>query len=115
VCSFGQAGGPSITTHEVISGDFSSKYTDVRTIDVEGATDPARNGKHTVTVTMTYQGADCPSELAPGQVERPDGSVVDMAQLRGGGFGGGNGGHEGASNSASNAATNAPAANSAAH
>jgi hypothetical protein len=77
-----------------------------------------------MTITMTYQGADCPSELAPGQMERPDGTVVDMAQLRGGGFGpGGGGGGRGGNSTeggnatapASNAATNAAATNSAHH
>ena len=116
VCGSGQGGGGglSITSHTVISGDYSSKYTMVSTVDLEGAPDPSRNGKHTSTVTMTYKG-DCPSELGPGQMERPDGTVVDMAQLRGGGFGpsgGGRGGNstEGAGNStASNAASNAAA------
>jgi hypothetical protein len=119
VCGFGAQGGPSITSHVVISGDYSSKYTMVSTTDIEGAPDATRNGKHTTTITMTYQGADCPSELGPGQMERPDGTVVDMAQLRGGGFGGGGGGGgrdrsnstEGgnATNAASNAATNSAA------
>jgi hypothetical protein len=112
VCSFGQGTSTSITSHAVISGDYASKYTVVSSVDVEGAPDPTRNGKHETTITMTYKGADCPSELAPGQMERPDGTVVDMAQLRGGGFGGGGGGGgrggpEGATNGA---ATNAPAA-----
>jgi len=98
VCGFGAAGGPTVTNHAEISGDYSTKYTIVSTLDVEGATDPARNGKHTTTITAVYQGADCPSELGPGQMERPDGTVVDMAQLRGGGLGGG-GGRPGGGNS----------------
>jgi hypothetical protein len=117
VCSFN---GATITSHAVISGDYQSKYTIVSSTDLEGASDPARDGKHTTTVTAAYQGADCPSELGPGQMERPDGTVVDMAQLRGGGFGpsgGGNHEHGGETNSATNSATNstAPASNSTGH
>ena len=106
-------GGPTITNHAEISGDYSTKYTIVSTTDIAGATDPARNGKHTTTVTAVYQGADCPSELAAGQMERPDGTVVDMAQLRGGGFGGGGGRNGGNSTAPSNAApSNSAASNS---
>jgi hypothetical protein len=107
VCNLGQGGGVTITSHAVISGDYASKYTIVSTVDLEGAPDPTHNGKHNTTVTAVYQGADCPTELAPGQMERPDGTVEDMAQLRGGGFtgGGGGGNHGGASNATGGAST----------
>jgi hypothetical protein len=109
VCNLGQSG-MTITSHAVISGDYTSKYTIVSTVDLEGASDPTHNGKHNTTVTAVYQGADCPSELSPGQMERPDGTVEDMAQLRGGGFtGGGGGGNRGGGNST---ASNATASNS---
>jgi hypothetical protein len=107
VCAFG---GATITSHAEVSGDYASKYTIVSTVDIEGASDAARNGKHTTTITAVYQGADCPSELSPGQMERPDGTVVDMAQLRGGGLGGGGGGRNGAGNSTG--AGNATSSNS---
>jgi hypothetical protein len=68
---------------------------------------PARNGKHTITVTWVYKG-ECPPELQPGQVERPDGEVVEMASMRGG-FGSGRGG-PGGGNAAANAASNAAGA-----
>jgi hypothetical protein len=111
-CAF-PGGSTTITSHAEISGDYSSKYTIVSTVDLEGATDPARNGKHVTTVTAVYQGADCPSELGPGQMERPDGTVVDMAQLRGGGFtGGGGGGRPGGNSMGGNSASNATASNS---
>jgi len=105
-CSFG---GATIANHSVTSGDFNAKYTTVTTIDAEGASDPARNGKHTITNTWTYEG-DCPAELQPGQVQRPDGEVVAMASMRGGGFGGGRGGGGGGSAPAGNSA---PASNAA--
>ena len=93
VCGFGAV---KIIRHAVLSGDFASHYTVASTIDVTGAQDAARNGHHVTTLTAVYKGADCPSELQPGQMERPDGEVVDMAQLRGGaggpGAGGGGGG-----------------------
>ena len=66
-------------------------------------------GKHSVTITWVYQG-DCPPELAPGQVERPDGEVVEMASMRNGMGAFGRGGRGGASNAtASNSASNSTA------
>jgi hypothetical protein len=110
VCAL-PGGGPTITNHAEISGDYASKYTIVSTTEITGASDPARNGKHVTTINAVYQGADCPSEMAPGQMERPDGTVVDMAQLRGGGFGGG-GGRSGGGAGGNATASNSAAANS---
>jgi len=92
-CSFGPAGGPSITSHAVISGDFSAHYTINSTINVQNSPDAERNGQHKTTLTAVYEGA-CPPEIQPGQVQLPNGDVVDMAQLRRG-FGGGGGGERG--------------------
>src|SRR5579871_861654 len=104
-CSFG---GATITNHQVITGDFNVKYSAVNTINVQGSSDPVRNGAHTITMTAVYKG-DCPPELQPGQVERPDGEVVSMASMRGGGgFGRGGGGPGGAA--AGNAAPSGPPA-----
>jgi hypothetical protein len=91
-CSFG---GATITNHQVISGDFNVRYAAVSTIHVQGSSDPARNGAHTLTQSWVYKG-DCPAEVQPGQVECPDGSVMAMASMRRGGcgrgpFGGGAG------------------------
>jgi hypothetical protein len=73
--------------HTVTSGDFGARYTTTTTFNVQGDPNPARNGQHSTTMTAVYKGA-CPPELSPGQMEGPDGAVVDMAQLRGGqGFG----------------------------
>jgi hypothetical protein len=92
-CNFG---GASIANHAVASGDFTSKYTIVRTVNVANAPDPSRNGAHNVNETWVFKGA-CPADIAPGQVKLPDGDVVDMASLRGGrgGMGGGGGGGQG--------------------
>jgi len=79
-CSFT---GATMTSHAVISGDFTSKYTINSTVDVSNSPDPARNGEHKTTITAVYKG-DCPSDLSPGQVRLPTGEVVEMAQLRGG-------------------------------
>jgi hypothetical protein len=89
-CSFG---GATITNHSVISGDFTAKYTVVRTTNVTGSPDPTRNGDHKSSETWAYQGA-CPQEIAAGNVQLPNGDVVPMASLRGGrgGSGGGGGG-----------------------
>ena len=86
-CTFGGPGGPKITNHAVLSGDFNVKYTVTNTINVENSPDPARNGQHRNTITAVYKGA-CPPDIGPGQVKLPTGDVVDMAQLRRG-FGGG--------------------------
>lgn len=92
-CSFGGAGGPRITNHAVISGDYSVRYTINSTINVQNASDAERNGQHKTMLTAVYKGA-CPPEIQPGQVQLPNGDVVDMAQLRRG-FGGGGGGRGG--------------------
>jgi hypothetical protein len=97
VCTGGGPGGPKLTIHRVLSGDFNVKYTVTNTMTVENASDPARNGQHKSTITAVYKGA-CPPDIGPGQVKMPDGTVVDMAQLRssfGGGRGGGGGGGRG--------------------
>ena len=88
ICSFGEA---RMTRHTVLSGDFNSGYTAKTTVTIEGASDPARNGVHQATLTAVYKGA-CPPDLAPGQAQLPDGSVVSMAEMRGGFGGGGRGG-----------------------
>jgi hypothetical protein len=92
VCAF-RAGGTSIASHAVVSGDYSTRYTIQSSVNVTGSEDPARNGEHKGTVTWVYKGA-CPPEIAAGQVQLPNGDVVDMASLRGlrGGRGGGGGG-----------------------
>jgi hypothetical protein len=96
--------GMEIASHTVVSGDFQSSYTVKTDITVSGSPDPARNGQHSTVITATYQG-DCPDSIQPGQVQLPNGDVVDLASLRQGGFGGGNrpGGDMGG-NAASNAA-----------
>ena len=91
VCGFGGPSGPTLTSHAVISGDFTTKYTIASTVTVANASDPARNGEHKTTVTAVYKGA-CPPEIGAGQVQLPNGDVVDMASLRGFGRGGGGGG-----------------------
>jgi hypothetical protein len=110
-CSFRGASGPRVTNHEVVTGDFSSKYTLVNTLNIQNAPNPARNGSHTITFTATYKGA-CPADIPPGQIKLASGQVVDMAQVRRGwggvpvgmakqggngrGLGGGQGGGAGA-------------------
>lgn len=86
--------GVSRTIHNVISGDFSTRYTTTTTMIVQGDPEPTRNGQHTTTITAVYKGA-CPPELSPGQMEGPDGQVIDMAQLRRGGGAGLGGGARG--------------------
>jgi hypothetical protein len=105
-CSFT---GATITSHAVIAGDFTSKYTITSTVEISNSADPARNGEHKTTVTAVYKG-DCPSDLSPGQVRMPSGDVVEMAQLRGGMMRpGGPGGGAPASNAAPAAGNAAPA------
>ncbi|HTX48135.1 MAG TPA: DUF3617 family protein [Caulobacteraceae bacterium] len=99
-CTFN---GRTVSSQSVTTGDYEAKYTTTQTIDVEGDSVPARNGKHTVTQTWVYKG-ECPPELQPGQVERPDGEVVEMASMRAGFGGVGRGGGNAATNAASNAA-----------
>lgn len=94
-CSFG---GASVTSHAVVSGDFTSRYTVTRTSTVTGSPEPGRNGLHKLTETWVFKGA-CPPDIPAGQVQMPNGDVVDMASLRfgrgGGGSGGGGGGGPG--------------------
>ena len=107
-CTFA---GTTLTNHSVTTGDYDVKYTTTTTIDVAGASDPARNGHHTINTTWVYEG-ECPPELQPGQVEKPDGEVVEMASLRGG-MGGGRGGGGGPGGGASNAAATNSSSNAA--
>jgi hypothetical protein len=105
------ANGATMTSHTVITGDFTSKYTINSTVDVSNAPDPARNGEHKTTLTAVYKG-DCPPDLSPGQVRLPSGEVVEMAQLRGGMMRSGGPGGQGGGAPGGNAAP-APAANAA--
>jgi hypothetical protein len=98
----GRPGGPTITSHSVVSGDFSTQYVVQTTSTIAGASDPSRNGVHRLTDTWVYKGA-CPPDIGPGQVELPTGEVVDMAQLRRG-FGGGGGGRGGGPGGVGNSA-----------
>jgi hypothetical protein len=100
-------GGATMANHSVVSGDFDVKYTITNTATIQGAPDAARNGQHSSTTTAVYKG-ECPPELQPGQVEMPNGEVVEMASMRGG-FGG-RGGMGGGGNAAANSATNAASA-----
>jgi len=107
-CSFT---GATMTSHAVITGDFTAKYTINSTVDVSNSPDPARNGEHKTTITAVYKG-DCPSDLSPGQVRLPTGEVVEMAQLRGGMMRPGGGAGASGGNTASPAASNsAPPSN----
>jgi hypothetical protein len=101
-------GGATMVNHSVVSGDFEAQYTITSTLTIQGAPDPARNGQHGSKTTAVYKG-ECPPELQPGQVEMPNGEVVEMASMRGG-FAGGRGGLGGAGNAAANSASNAASA-----
>jgi hypothetical protein len=100
--------GMAIASHTVVTGDFQTSYAVTTDTTVSGSPDPVRNGKHSQVMTASFQGA-CPDSIQPGQVQLPNGDVVDLAQLRAsaaGGFGGFGGGRPGggASNAASNSA-----------
>lgn len=83
--------GVTRSIHSVTTGDYDARYTTTTTINVQGDPEPGRNGQHATTMTAVYKGA-CPPELSPGQMEGPDGQVIDMAQLRRGGGAGLGGG-----------------------
>ena len=103
----GRPGGPTITSHSVLSGDFATQYVIQSTTTVAGASVASRNGEHKSTQTWVYKGA-CPPDIGPGQVELPTGEVVDMAALRRG-FGALRGGGPGGpGNSAPANATGGP-------
>ena len=81
ICQMGS--GAKITSHTVISGDFSSKYVVKSDRVVEGSPSSAINGHEVILVTATFIGP-CPSGMTPGQVEI-DGQVRDAPRRRGGG------------------------------
>ena len=84
-------GGVTVTNHTVASGDFQASYTVVSDITREGCVDPARDGEFKSTVTAVYKGP-CPATMKPGQILRPDGTIIDIGAGRrpaGGGPGGG--------------------------
>ncbi len=64
-CNLGAAG--MITTHGVVSGDFSASYTVRSQSEVTGSSLPAMNGRHEIDVTAHYLGP-CPAGMTPGDV-----------------------------------------------
>jgi hypothetical protein len=82
VCQTGD--GATVTTHTVLTGDFTSHYAVSIDRTTEGSSDPDRDGEFKMSINAVYKGA-CPPTLLPGQMQRPDGSISEIGQGRGGG------------------------------
>ncbi|MFI4934806.1 MAG: DUF3617 domain-containing protein [Caulobacterales bacterium] len=105
VCQTGE--GAKITSHTVASGDFSTRYTVKSQRTIEGSPDPDRDGQFGATITAIYKGP-CPAGMLPGQIQRPDGTIIDIPVA--GGFGRPGGMMMGGGNTAGNSAAGGNAA-----
>jgi len=72
------------TTEGTASGDFQKSYEVRATNKNEGAPLPEMNGTHSVIIDAKWDGP-CPSNMKPGDMKLPDGSIMDMAALMQGG------------------------------
>jgi len=73
--------GAKVTSHTVVTGDFSNRYQIVVERTVENAPVQDLNGKHTTTITAVYKGA-CPPEIGPGMRQLPTGDIVAIGEGR---------------------------------
>jgi hypothetical protein len=75
--------GVKTTTRGVATGDFDTSYR----IDAEsttvGAPNAEMNGTHHVIIDATWVG-DCPNGVTPGDMQLPDGTLVNLVQMTGG-------------------------------
>lgn len=77
------ATGARTVTSGKASGDFQSSYRVEATTTTVGAPTAELNGAKTVVMTATWDGP-CPSDMQPGDMRLPDGSLVNLVQLTGG-------------------------------
>ncbi|HWA60907.1 MAG TPA: DUF3617 family protein [Caulobacteraceae bacterium] len=77
-CNMGPGG--TVKTSGTAKGDFSSQYTVHAETDVEGPPDSPRNGHHVMDTTATYVGP-CPSGMAGGDIQLPNGSVINPEKM----------------------------------
>lgn len=73
-------GGIHTTTDGVASGDFRSAYKVEATSTTEGAPMVDMNGTHHVVITAKWEGP-CPSDMKPGDMRLPDGSIMNMSAV----------------------------------
>jgi hypothetical protein len=72
------------TTEGSASGDFKSSYEVRATTTTTGAPMPEMNGTHSVIIDAKWAGP-CPSDMKPGDMKLPDGSIANMTALVQGG------------------------------
>jgi hypothetical protein len=74
-CDMGAAGKSESTIR--VSGDFNTRYMMDITSTTTGASQPAMNGEHTMSMTAEWSGA-CPAGWAGGDVEMPGGRRINL-------------------------------------
>lgn len=77
-------GGIHTATTGVATGDFKTAYKVEATSTTEGAPLPEMNGSHSVIIDAKWDGP-CPSDMKPGDMKLPDGSILNMAAIGMGG------------------------------
>lgn len=76
-------GGTKTTTKGQVSGDFQARYHVEAQNTTVGAPRPEMNGSRAVTMDAEWVG-ECPANMRPGDLQLPDGSLVNMVELTGG-------------------------------
>ena len=89
-CTIGA--GATVTSKGVASGDFTSKYVVHSESDVSGGQFAQMNGHHVTEITSVYAGP-CPAGMAGGDMQLPNGTIINPQKMFGaGGPGSGAGG-----------------------
>jgi hypothetical protein len=70
-------------TKGTATGDFQSAYQVKAESTTSGAPLPDMNGTRNVTIDAVWSG-DCPSNMKPGDMQLPDGNLVNLIELTGG-------------------------------
>jgi hypothetical protein len=70
-------------TKGTATGDFQTSYQVKAQSTTSGAPLPDMNGTHAVTIDSVWSG-ECPSNMKPGDMQLPDGNLVNLIELTGG-------------------------------
>lgn len=82
------AGGITMDSEGVATGDFASKYEVKATTTTSGAPMAQMNGTRTIVIDAEWTGP-CPSDMKPGDMELPDGRRMNMMAMAAQGANGG--------------------------
>ena len=80
MCDMGSGG--MVTLDGTISGDFDNQYSVDFNSTTTGAEVPQMNRNEKITVKGKWVGA-CPADMKPGDMELPNGTVINMSHMTG--------------------------------